>query len=981
MNSRINLLRFYKMLSNFLSCIMILSMFSTLTVFAESNYDEGGSIIVSLGDSYSSGEGIEPFYGQDKPLSQKIEDEDWLAHRSKNSWSGMLTLPSVDGIMANNRNINWYFTAVSGAETKHIKNEKQKKEYDRYENLLNKYSGTKELPTQIEIFNKLGTNKADYVTMTIGGNDVGFPSIITSAVLGSTYLNISNLADKINATWDKFYENNGVRDDLQQTYEDIENAAGAQAKIIVAGYPRLLDETGKGAFFSSEEASIINNSVSNFNNAIESLINKCHKNGMNIWFVSVEDAFSGHGAYSSDPFLNEVIFGSKGEDLKQIQVTSAYSIHPNYNGACAYASCVQRKINELEGVGVSTYATKFNLSAFGYDNELYKDYKIIIDGSQNIALWGLINKDYHEEITVNEALPKALNLSKGTYTITITDGVASYLKEIKTRTNSNNTELIFNTMWGYEAQISENNVKGQYDISNVLNDAVEFNGHWYKVINDSTITSWDAANQYCKNVKGYLATITSQAENDFLYNYITNDLGCESAYFGLTDKQTEGVWKWDNGEEVSYTNWHSGEPNGENPNEDYAMFYYKYSDGTWNDGDFGNNTVNSGTVFICEWGEYQAFENEISEPIRTTSSNRDIVLVLDVSGSMSGTPMEETKKASTNFISTILKEDASIGIVTYDNSATMLSDFSINETSLKSVANSIDDGGGTNIESGLQMAESMLSTSNAEKKIIVLMSDGSPNDGKVGEELISYADSIKDKGIYIYTLGFFESMGSSKSSAQILMEEIASDGCHYEVADADNLVFFFGDIADQINGQKYIYVRIACPVDVTVTYDGETLCSVEDNLNTRTNFGSLTFEDNEKEAEDSSDNRIKVLRLKDGTDYDINIEGNGRGRMNYTIGFMDETGEYTDLRKFTNIRISKRTKIDTVATNSSSTILNVDEDGDGKYDLKYKARANGRGEIVDYTYFIYISIGAVVLIAILIVYIRYKKRSKNKKKT
>ena len=411
------------------------------------------------------------------------------------------------------------------------------------------------------------------------------------------------------------------------------------------------------------------------------------------------------------------------------------------------------------------------------------------------------------------------------------------------------------------------------------------------------------------------------------------------------------------------------------------MFYYKYSDGTWNDGDFGNNTVNSGTVFICEWGEYQAYENDISEPIRTTSSNRDIVLVLDVSGSMSGTPMEETKKASTNFISTILKEDASIGIVTYDNSATMLSDFSINETTLKAAANSIDDGGGTNIESGLQMAESMLSTSNAEKKIIVLMSDGEPNDGKVGEELISYADSIKDEGIYIYTLGFFENMGSGKSSAQILMEELASDGCHYEVADADNLVFFFGDIADQINGQKYIYVRIACPVDVTVTYDGETLCSVEDDLSTRTNFGTLTFEDNEKEAEDSSDNRIKVLRLKDGTDYDIKIEGNGRGRMNYTIGFMDETGEYSDLRKFTNIRISKRTQIDTVATNSSSTILNVDEDGDGKYDLKYKAKANGRGEIVDYTYLIYISIGVVVLIAVLIIYIKIKKHSKNKNKT
>ena len=29
--------------------------------------------------------------------------------------------------------------------------------------------------------------------------------------------------------------------------------------------------------------------------------------------------------------------------------------------------------------------------------------------------------------------------------------------------------------------------------------------------------------------------------------------------------------------------------------------YYKFADGTWNDGDFGNETVNDHAVFICEW--------------------------------------------------------------------------------------------------------------------------------------------------------------------------------------------------------------------------------------------------------------------------------------------------------------------------------------------------------------------------------------------
>lgn len=360
-----------------------------------------------------------------------------------------------------------------------------------------------------------------------------------------------------------------------------------------------------------------------------------------------------------------------------------------------------------------------------------------------------------------------------------------------------------------------------------------------------------------------------------------------------------------------------------------------------------------------------------------TSDERDIVLVLDVSGSMSGTPMEETKKASSNFISTILKEDASIGVVTYDDKASKIADFSMDESFLKSKTNSIDDGGGTDIEAGLEKARGMLASSNAKKKIIVLMSDGAPNSGKVGEELIGYAERIKNEGVYIYTLGFFENMGGSKSEAQHLMEQIASDGCHYEVANADDLKFFFGDVADQINGQKYIYVRIACPVDVKISYNGETLRSDTSEKSARTNFGTLTFEENKTGSSSGTDNRVKILRLKDGADYDVEIAGNGSGVMNYTIGFMDESGQYSDLRRFNNIAISPNTLIDTVAANGSATTLKVDSDGDGKYDIRYKAKANGVGEEIDYGYILYIIYAVGGIIVLLVAYFYVKKLKKN----
>lgn len=147
-------------------------------------------------------------------------------------------------------------------------------------------------------------------------------------------------------------------------------------------------------------------------------------------------------------------------------------------------------------------------------------------------------------------------------------------------------------------------VYSQFDKSKVPEGAGEYNGHYYYAYNLDTITNWEEAKQYCEEMGGYLATVTSREEDEFLYAYLQNTFQYENAYFGFTDREEEGNWKWSNGEEGSYTNWHEGEPNAESAEENFAMYYYKYPEGTWNDGDFGGGTVNSGTVFICEWGEF-----------------------------------------------------------------------------------------------------------------------------------------------------------------------------------------------------------------------------------------------------------------------------------------------------------------------------------------------------------------------------------------
>ena len=680
------------------------------------------------------------------------------------------------------------------------------------------------------------------------------------------------------------------------------------------------------------------------------------------------------------------------KDLAELFYSSLFALPSN----CTFAQfrtvlqntadilCFQRKItnkqrlcvsNAMFQVGISSEPVvypvleEFELYTYGIDEELYDDYSILIKEIDLDKMpQGPKIKPIYRDVTsynVQSAEPYTIRILPGVYEITLKD-------------NKNNTsEVVFNVITNKKdgmrsipvdtvfGGIQDRNKDDNHSVKLVPSDAVEFNGHYYKYFDESG--TWDVARGYCEAQGGYLAVITSEEEQEFLTSYIAGKEK-RSYWIGLSDAAEPGNYRWVNGEPFGYYNWAQNEPNhGYGGDEHYVAlvsedteFDYPIYCGEWNDHRFNDRDLDQ-FGFICEWGEYESMP-QTNEPTRTTSDERDIVLVLDVSGSMAGTPITETQKASVSFIDTILDEDASIGIVTYDNSASMLSDFSVDQTALTEAVSGIWSGGGTNIEAGLAEARAMLNTSEAKKKIIVLMSDGEPNSGKEGDALISYADEIKNEGIIIYTLGFFESLGSYKSSAQILMDRIASDGCHYEVASADELVFFFGDIADQLNGQKYIYVRIACPVDVVVTHNGETLCSSSDNLNMRTEFGTLTFEDNDDSAiQGNSDDRIKVLRLKEGADYDVKISGTGHGLMDYTIGFMDENGDYSDFRKFENIKITRRTEIDTVAAVSKESVLNIDEDGDGKYDLKLRAEENGYGEEVKQNYMRYIVIVGIVL--------------------
>ena len=132
-----------------------------------------------------------------------------------------------------------------------------------------------------------------------------------------------------------------------------------------------------------------------------------------------------------------------------------------------------------------------------------------------------------------------------------------------------------------------------------------YTGHVYEFYTlpesewESGPITWQQAERRCEWKGGHLAIIESSTENFLLYSAMKAK-GYENAYFGYSDKSSEGNWKWVNGTSTAYTNWHSGEPNNQDGIEHYAMFYENFQDGTWNDAD---GIIDAGCAYICEWDD------------------------------------------------------------------------------------------------------------------------------------------------------------------------------------------------------------------------------------------------------------------------------------------------------------------------------------------------------------------------------------------
>jgi len=95
-------------------------------------------------------------------------------------------------------------------------------------------------------------------------------------------------------------------------------------------------------------------------------------------------------------------------------------------------------------------------------------------------------------------------------------------------------------------------------------------------LDSSETYTWTAAQSACAERGMQLASVHSQAEQDFIWG-----LNSKNMWFGLNDHTDDGNFIWSDGTAVDYTNWDSSQPDGGTAHN--CVFISWYYQGEWAD--------------------------------------------------------------------------------------------------------------------------------------------------------------------------------------------------------------------------------------------------------------------------------------------------------------------------------------------------------------------------------------------------------------
>lgn len=189
-----------------------------------------------------------------------------------------------------------------------------------------------------------------------------------------------------------------------------------------------------------------------------------------------------------------------------------------------------------------------------------------------------------------------------------------------------------------------------------------------------------------------------------------------------------------------------------------------------------------------------------------SSNPTDIVLVLDRSGSMAGSPLANMKAGAKTFIDIIdeatddtqdgnIGSGSRMGIVSFSDTATANTQLITSVATLKSAVDSLTAGGSTNHADAFAKATQLFDPLSTNAKVIVLFTDGKTTAGLPPAPV---AAAARASGIIIYCIGL---IGSDGIDVNVLNDWATDpDASHVAVTPDDaDLEELFKDLATNIS--------------------------------------------------------------------------------------------------------------------------------------------------------------------------------------
>ena len=204
----------------------------------------------------------------------------------------------------------------------------------------------------------------------------------------------------------------------------------------------------------------------------------------------------------------------------------------------------------------------------------------------------------------------------------------------------------------------------------------------------------------------------------------------------------------------------------------------------------------------------------------------DIVLVLDQSGSMAGSPLTNMKIGAETFIDIIdeatdSSQDGSIGsgshigIVSFSDTATADTQLTTSVAELKAAVGGLTAGGSTNHADAFTKAVQLFDPASANAKVIVMFTDGNTTSGPPPAPV---AAAARAAGIVIYCIGLIGSNGVDVATLNDWATD--PDASHVAVTpDETELEDLFADLAANISkpGATDIVINEVVNSDFVIT--------------------------------------------------------------------------------------------------------------------------------------------------------------------